>query len=130
MQPSVVESKMRKHIELTDKYQNRLWTRILLERLLKITVGTNYIQNHAIRQIRNMNVKHVNMKFKGIIHDNMRYKLGDAKENESDMKEQMTQANIELKKSVRKTSISGYENPRINTERTMRINYYYNKSVN
>ena len=109
MQPDVVELNMRKHIELTDKYHNRLWTKIVLERLMSINVGTNDVQYHAFKQLRNMNVKNVSIKFRGLIHDSMKYKLGDAIENEYEFKELMIKANIDLKKAVNMNTLSGNE---------------------
>ena len=109
IQPSVVETKMRKHIELTDKYQDKLWTRIILERLMNANIGTNGVQNHALKQLKSMNQKNLQNKFIGIVQDNMKYKYNDAVENEEESRVQMTQAQIELKKFVKEHSVAGIE---------------------
>ena len=109
MQPRVVEFKMRKHFESTRKYQNKLWTRNLLERLTQLCVGTNEIQIHASKQVKNMNNINIVSKYKGIIHQNMVIKLDDAIQNEEQAKTDMVQSCIELKREVNLNTITGYE---------------------
>ena len=82
IQPRVVEKKMRKNYELTFKYQRKLWTRTLLERLTNCSIGTNDIQNHASKQVQHMNENKITSKFLNIVYDNMLYKFTDALENE------------------------------------------------
>ena len=99
IQPKVVEKKMRKHFELTNKYQRKLWTRTLLERLTNLGIGTKEVQSHASRQVQHMNDKKISSKFNNIVYDNMLYKLTDAYENEDEAKTDMIQSSIELKKN-------------------------------
>ena len=109
IQPRVVESKMREHFESTAKYQNKLWTRNILERLTNLNVGTNEVQFYASKQVKQMNGNNVENKFKQIVYDNMKHKLNDALENEESSRKFMFQSSIELKKIVNLNTISGYE---------------------
>ena len=52
-----------------------MWTRILLERLADIGVGTNDAQNHAFKQVKLMNNYKTSTKVKNIIEANMKVKL-------------------------------------------------------
>ena len=109
MQPKVVEKRMRKHYELTCKYQTKLWTRTILERLTNLNVGTDDIKSHASKLVQKMNEKKMYSKYQNIVHDNMLYKLTDALENEEKARLDMIPSNIELKKVVNLHTISGNE---------------------
>ena len=100
---------MREHFESTAKYQNKLWTRNILERLTNLNVGTNEVQFYASKQVKQMNGNNVENKFKQIVYDNMKHKLNDALENEESSRKDMVQSSIELKKIVNLNTISGYE---------------------
>merc|ERR1711954_73044 len=61
IQPKVVERLMRKVFEDTLKYQNKLWSRICIDKLIKCRVGTNHIQNFAFNQLRRARNKNIFM---------------------------------------------------------------------
>ena len=71
IQPGVVSKRMRKNVNLTLIYQDKIWTRILLERLADIGVGTNDAQNHAFKQVKMMNKHNICNKVKHMIEGNM-----------------------------------------------------------
>ena len=52
IQPKVVGELMRKSYDTTFKYQTKLWLRITVERLLKKHIGTNYVQNIGLNQLK------------------------------------------------------------------------------
>ena len=52
MQPRVVEKLMRSCLISTNKYQNKLWSKITLDRLKKHGVGTNDVQSFAFSQLK------------------------------------------------------------------------------
>ena len=77
--PRGVETKMRSSFNATIKYQNKLWTKTLLERLAKKKVGTNEIVQFARNQARNSKEKEIYV-FEKCIVENMKIKLTDAEE--------------------------------------------------
>ena len=50
MQPKAAEKLMRKIFNLSMKYQNKLWTKVTLERLVNNNVGTNEVVKFAQNQ--------------------------------------------------------------------------------
>ena len=52
IQPKVVEGLMRTVYEETFKYQNKLWSKITLDRLKKNNIGTNDLQKFAFSQMK------------------------------------------------------------------------------
>ena len=70
MQPKAAETKMRKSFNATMKYQNKLWTKTLLERLLDKNIGTNEVVNFALNLFKNSRSKKVSM-FERTINENM-----------------------------------------------------------
>ena len=128
IQSWIVEKQMRRNLELTNNYQVKLWTRITLERLTKNSVGTNDIQHHATKQVKGMNNSNIVSKYQKVIRDNMKNKLTDAVENEAIAKDKMVKSNIELKKSVKITSLAGIEYSNI-VDRMWNINWRYNKEA-
>ena len=94
---------------MTIFYQDKIWTRILLERLAEDSIGTYDAQHFAFKQIRLMNCHGVASKFKKLVDANMKQKLIDAKENENDAKHDMVQSSIELKKLVNINTVAGME---------------------
>ena len=79
MQPKVAESKMRNSLNLTLKYQNKLWTRILLERLVMKNIGTNEVVKFAKNQAMKSENK---FQFQPVIRNNINLKLIDVRVQE------------------------------------------------
>ena len=99
--PRGAETKMRNCFNATIKYQNKLWTKIVLERLVNKNVGTNEVVQFAKNQAKNSVLKKMHV-FESVIKQNMNIKLTDAKESEIKARNEMVKRKIELKQLLRK----------------------------
>ena len=96
MQPRPVETKMRNSFNATMKYQKKLWTRTLLERLINNNVGTNEVVNFALNLVNNSKSKNPSM-FEKTVIENMKIKLDDATKAEKEAKYIMIEGHCERK---------------------------------
>ena len=94
IQPRAVAQLMRRCFLATIKYNNKLWTKTLLERLLSRCIGTNDVVKFAFSQVQ-MSKKIYD--FYDVIKQNMERKLFHAAQNEKASKFDMIQCKIELK---------------------------------
>ena len=105
MQPKVVEQKMRNNLNLTVKYQRKLWTRTILGRLTRKCIGTNEVQNYSFNHVKSMIRGNLQNELKQIVTENMIHKLENARTNEIIAKEDMVQSSIELNKIVNNSTL-------------------------
>ena len=122
IQPRAVETIMRNSFNTTMKYQNKLWTRILLERLVMNNIGTKDVVQFADSQAKNSKGNILKI-FNSVVIKNMSIKVDDAKEAEKVAKYDMVQRKIELKKVVKENTVAGQEFQQI-------VNYEWNKHWN
>lgn len=102
MQPRVAETKMRNCLNTTLKYQNNLWTKITLERLLASKTATFDILKFAYSKYkRNKSLKYVTK----IIASNIDLLVCDANERLSRAKKSMMKSKIELTKVVKQNTL-------------------------
>ena len=106
MQPKVVEQLMRKSLIATLQYQSKLWSRILIERLLKKHIGLPDVQSVALKQLRRNKNKDLYYK---CINSIMNINKESALREENRAKSDMTLAKIELKKEIKLHTIAGNE---------------------
>ena len=71
MQPRQAETMMRNSFNTTMKYQNKLWTKILLERMVMKNIGTNEVVLFAKNQAKNSKVRKMQV-FKETVTENMK----------------------------------------------------------
>ena len=69
IQPKAVENCMRKVYEDTLKYQTKLWSRIMIDKLLECHVGTNHVQSFAMSHLMRTKSKKV---FIECVDDNLK----------------------------------------------------------
>ena len=120
MHPRGAETKMRNTFNAIMKFQNKLWTKILLERLTNKNIGTNEVIQFARNQAKNCKEKKIYV-FEQCIYENMKIKLTDAEEAECKARKDMVHRKIELKKVVREDTVVDQELQRI-------INFEWNRS--
>ena len=106
MQPRVVEKVMRKYLINTNKYQNKLWSKIVLDRLKRDCTGTNDVQQFSFSQLkRTQSID----EFNEYVHSNLNIKRRHAIKMEAKAKQDMILAKIELKKLINLNTLAGIE---------------------
>ena len=102
--PKNVEKQMRNCVIQTFQYQNKLWSQIVLDRLLHKNTGTNEIQKLAISQLKR--TKDLSL-FKNVICENLNLLRNSAAKEEKAAKSSMIKSKIELKKLISIDTLAG-----------------------
>ena len=106
MQPRIAENLMRKNISTISKFQNKLWTKNILQRLCKNNLALNDVHIYAENQQKKSKNKQT---YSNIVKENMTRKLSDAIKEFNKAKYDMVQSKIELKTVVKPNSVVGRE---------------------
>ena len=102
----VVANLLRISFEDTLKYQNKLWSRITKERLLKRHIGTNYVQSIGFNQFKRTNDENV---FKECIDVNMNIVKKSSVKEEKIARNNMIKSKISMKKIINMRTLAGEE---------------------